>query len=176
MMGQPIESAADRRASLAAEMPAIAVVWMVLAALRGSDETHIHSKAVTAIYLFALWAPLAIVGFIALGRKFFSFQRPARWPEEAPVPARVKALMGPMAGLVFLLAAWSIFAGHLVGRHDPRYTLPQDGLWFLIGWFWLLQAYIAERKPLPPPRPSGTIWDGMKPIHSDHWGNREGLI
>ena len=170
MIGEPVESPADRRASLASDLPAYGVIWMLVAALHGSDETHIHSTAFTAIYLIALWTPLAIVGFIALGRKFFSFRRPERWPEESPVPARVKALVGPMAGLLFLLAVWSIFAGHLFGRHDPRYTVPQDGLWFTIGWFWFLQAYIAERKPLPPPLKHEPIWADLKPISSDHWG------
>jgi hypothetical protein len=170
MMGEPIESPADRQASRATEMPAIAVIWMIMVALRGSDDTYIHSKPVAAIYFTALWAPLAIVGFIAMGRKFFSFHRPARWPEGSPVLARAKVLLVGMAGLGFLFAVWSTIAGHLIGRHDPRYSLPQDGLWFLIGWIWVLTAYMAERKPLPPPRRLEANWDGMKPIRSEHWG------
>jgi hypothetical protein len=45
-------------------------------------------------------------------------------------------------------------------------------MWAVVGWLWLMGAYVAERRPIPPPRERRSIWAEMQPIRSEHWGSR----
>jgi len=137
-------------------------------------ETQIHSRVFNALYLAALCAPLVILITTYLRRRFFSARLPVRWPKDAPIIERLRRLILTMFGVGLLCMAWSLIARHSWGRRDPLYTMPHDAFWFLMAWIFVLSAYVADRKPLPPPRKPISNWrdPDSKPIHSDHWGSR----
>jgi len=146
-----------------------ALMWTLLCVLSGS-ETPVMPAALRVPYLIALAAPFALVASIALRRRFFPAQMPPLWSKGSPVMRRMQALTVALMGLGILSLAISYVVRRPAVRHDPHYLIPHAVCYFLLGWGYLLSAYIGDRKPLPPPGKHEPIWADMKPISSDHWG------
>lgn len=163
----------DARGPSLSENPQLftALMWTLLALLAG-DETTIPSRPLSVLYHTALAAPFIILAGIALRRRFFSAPMPQRWPSGTSEQHRLEALGIVTMLLAVLLFGVSIGMRTSVGRHNPRYTGLHDAAYFLLSWGYVLVTYIADRKPLPPPRKSEYIWADLKPIQSDNWGNR----
>jgi hypothetical protein len=154
----------------AGQYPGVAVIWMGLAALQGIEALD-RAHAVSLVSVVAVWMPLAIVGGVALGRRFFGLRRQVRWPEGTQIPKRLKACLLVLAVGAGLFGIWSLVASFYLGRHNLWSAFASYGMWLIAGWLWLGSAYIAERKPLPRTPPAFS-WDGMQPIRSEHWGAR----
>lgn len=146
----------------------VALTLTFLAIISG-NETPIRSAAIRGLYLIALSAPFFILSTTAIRRRFFSAPIPARLAPEAAFLRRLNGIGTAILISSLLCLAFSIMERPAVGLHNPRYTVSRDFFWFLTAWWWMLTAYISDRKPLPPPREPSFTWAGMKPIHSDHW-------
>jgi len=171
--------AADAQESRAADAKSMsksmALLWTVIALPVGTQDA-IHSTTLQVICVLARSAPFVILCTIVLRRRFFHAPLPARWPEEAPILSQLNRLesMGFVSIILCIIAA--IIAHIVFGRHSSSYAFLHEAFWTLIGWSFLTQSYIEDRKPLPPEPPvtpydPSNSWAAtMKPLHSDQWG------
>ncbi len=119
--------------------------------------------------------PMILLGFNSWNRSYHPERVPTRWPERSRIESCLMALNGALILILIVSISTLIFGDH------PKDHTEHIWLYFIVwssfGWGAVLQRYIDEREFIPPPDPPydpSQRWDAsLKPLHSDHWGERE---
>jgi hypothetical protein len=132
---------------------------------------HLQSGKLLLLTLVAV--PLLLMGIRSWRRTMYPDQLPLRWPQDSPMPDRMKRLDWILwtAGISGIIGA-----GFLEG---PSHRLAREVCWDNFGSYnglrLLLIYYTNDRKPHPPEISLSDLsqpWiDSVKPIESGHWGH-----